>query len=385
MNNGSSITKGLLKVGNIIKNVIDGRPALDVDPDILVDGKITKLVASFIYSPNIVIDKNLQYMDSKTLTNIVKTNTLVFSGILIEAFRVMSEIYGVSPKMTVNKLASSNRDVISDIRRVEGLVTGKEEVDPISDILKSEGFLNITVGAERKGPSLRERELNGGAIDKISNNNAIQKDTAVAMTTYEVQLMVTDAKGNQRGIIIPVMVSPHIMFEDMEIFLNNMLDGDVEKTFLARLDEFRSGAISIMDLILATDLVRDYKDRKIKYKSNFASYLNAMDKTSSVKDVLHNRNSFSKRFNLYIMDVNMIPLVNKLVKGDIYKDSYKDEVLDKLMGFSMGYVDNEKETLLNMYDSIPGFTILDFKMLKKDKDSDVVDVVKEMMKNRQPF
>lgn len=385
MNNGSSITKGLLKVGNIIKNVIDGRPALDVDPDILVDGKITKLVSSFIYSPNIVIDKNLQYMDSKTLTNIVKTNTLVFSGILIEAFRVMSEIYGVSPKMTVNKLASSNRDVISDIRRVEGLVTGKEEVDPISDILKSEGFLNITVGAERKGPSLRERELNGGAIDKISNNNAIQKDTAVAMTTYEVQLMVTDAKGNQRGIIIPVMVSPHIMFEDMEIFLNNMLDGDVEKTFLARLDEFRSGAISIMDLILATDLVRDYKDRKIKYKSNFASYLNAMDKTSSVKDVLHNRNSFSKRFNLYIMDVNMIPLVNKLVKGDIYKDSYKDEVLDKLMGFSMGYVDNEKETLLNMYDSIPGFTILDFKMLKKDKDSDVVDVVKEMMKNRQPF
>ena len=376
--NGTDITRGLLKIGNVIKNVIDGKPALDIDPDILIDGKITKLTANFIYSHNVVIDKNLQYLESKTLGNIVQTEVLIFSGVLLQAFRVMTEIHGVSPKMTINKLSSNNNDFISDLRRGTDLIAGREEIDYFKDAFVGGGVLPISVGLEKVDSS-------NSHTGRIENNTSIQKDTSLALTTYEVQLTVRDKNGSERGIVIPVMISPNIIFEDMDTFVNNMLDSNDDKTLFSRIDQMRASAISVLDLILATDLVDEYKRKKINNRNSFASYLNSMDKTSSLKDLLHNRNSFSKRFNIYIFDVNSMPTINRLVKGDVYKDKYKDEVLDKLMGFSMSFVDVEKETLVRFISDIKGFAVLDFAMLKKDKDSDIVNIVKEMMKNRQPF
>ena len=101
--------------------------------------------------------------------------------------------------------------------------------------------------------------------------------------------------------------------------------------------------------------------------------------------MIHNKNTFSKNFNIYILDNSTIATINKLIKGNILKDKDKDSLTNLLMAFSVTFVDVENEELTMLIDSIPSFSVLNFNMLKKEKESDVTSLLKDMLNNKQPF
>jgi hypothetical protein len=78
-------------------------------------------------------------------------------------------------------------------------------------------------------------------------------------------------------------------------------------------------------------------------------------------------------------------LIERELKGSVYVEKYKNKLTDTLAAFSITLVDTEAEELVIFMDSIPGFTSLNFNMLKKEKETKIEDVMKELVKNKQPF
>jgi len=371
----SRASKGILLVGSIIRNVVSGKDNfLEVNPDIESSGKITKLLSSFTYTPNIVVDESLRYMDEGKFRDIVKTELLAFSGVLLQAFRVLSEIYSDAPNIIVNKMANHGNIRYGDLSNVANYF-GNESFDYTADLFKGDGPLPITIGNEAPGSRGNE----------IKNNNSIQKDTSVFLTTYEVQISVTTNSGDERVIVLPVVIYPNIIFTNATSFISNMVESNHGKGLFERIDDYRAGVISFSDLIFATDLVKEYKDKKIKNENDFAKYLNKVDKITGVKDLVYGHNSFHKNFNIYIFDINKKRDIETKLRGSVLVDKHKNKLTDTLAAFSVSFVDTEAEELIILLDSIPNFSVLNFNMLKKEKDNDIRDVIKELMKNRQPF
>jgi len=374
----AGISKGLLLIGNVIKNVANGDDDfLKVNPDIESSGKITKLMSSFTYTPNIVVDNNLKYMDEGHLRDLIKTELLAFSGILLQAFRVLSEVYSDKPSVIVNKMANHGKVQYGDLVHGQGLLNASESFDYTNDLLNGDGPLPIP-----------GNEANYAGHDKaatITNNTSISKDVNIFVTTYEVQISVETENGDTRLIVLPVIIYPNIIYTDANSFLNNMVEGNNGKNLFERVDDYKAGMISLGDLVFATDLVKKYKDKKIKNENDFAKYLNKVDKVSSIKDLFYGHNSFHKNFNIYILDVANKAIIEKELRGSVYVERYKNKLTDTLAAFSVTLVDTEAEEIVIFMDSIPGFSTLNFNMLKKDKETKIEDVMKELVKNKNPF
>lgn len=376
---GNALSKSLLVIGNVIKNTInDEEDLLKLEPDVVTSGKITRLMSKFIMTPNIVIDKDLSYIDQSNLDKVIKTEINLFTGIVTNAFQVLASVYGAEPSVIIEKLGrDSNKDYLSDINRVRDLVDGVESFDYVADALfNTDGILPMAgIEAHKSGSN------NSGNVTP----QKLHKDTNGFMNVFNIELNVTNVKGEQRVITIPIIIYPNIAYTDANTLLGNMLDSDVDKGFLDRVDQYRAGLVSLSDLIFATDLVKKYRDKKITNQNDVASYLNAVDKTTTVKELLHNKKSFSRNYNIYIFDINKQPLVEKQVKGSLFKNKYKDKLMDSLLAFSICFVDDAKEEMVNYVDDIPGFSALSYKMLSKDKNDDINSIMKDLFNGKQPF
>ena len=367
---GNALSKSLLTIGNVIKNMVnDEDDLLKLEPDVLTDGKVTRIMSKFIITPNIIIDQDLKYIDQANLTNIIKTEVNLFTGIVTNALRVLAGVYHVRPKVLINALGGQDRaDKFADFNRVKDIMNGIESFDYVADALfNKDGILPIA------------------GVEATVSNQKLHKDANGFMNVYEIQIEIYVGKSGPRTITMPLIVYPNVAYTDANTLLSNMLDSDVDKGILDRIDQYRAGLVSLSDLIFATDLVKKYRDKKIKNPNDVATYLNAMDKTTTVKELLHNKKVFHKNYNIYILDVNKQATIEKQVKGSLFKNKYKDTFLNALAAFSACLVDDAQEEVVIYIDDIPGFSALSYKMLTKDKNNDITTIMKDLFNGKQPF
>ena len=366
----SDIISGLGKVANVIKNVYDGaegKEVFDLPVDIAASGKITKIMSKFILAPNIVVEQSLQHLDATVFRNIVKTEMMVFTSVVTNAIRVMVEIYGVTPLVAINSVNPKN--MREDIDRAIDLVEGMESADFVGDLLKDKFVV----------PGL-EASNTGGVTTTMT-----EKDSASFVNSYDIQIQMQNDVGEPCVITIPIIIYPKIIFEKAETLIKRRIGKNTTMSLMDEIDDVRAGVQSVMDIILATNLVKDYADRKLTKKSKFADYLENLDATASIKDILHNSNSFSKNFNIYIFSKSLVPVIEKVARGSLYKDKNKNMILDKLMAFSLTIVDNDSEQLEYFLSDVDGMSVINYQMLSKEKDADINKMLKELMMQKAPF
>ena len=374
---GSELTQNMLLLGNVIANVIKGKDVSDISPDIVAKGRVTRLMSKFMIVPNIIVDESIKYMDSTYYKNLIKTEMNIFTGIVTESIRILVELHGVEPQVAIRTM-SGGRDVeesILDHRAIVTSIVGNESHDPLTSLM-------FTDKEDVKGfPTLV-----GNEASSLINNAFIQKDNDTFYNVYELQLSI-DVPNDTRSkvIVIPIVIYPNITFTNGNDLIENLLGNDPVPSFTDRWLDYSAGAISLFDLVFATDLVKKYKDDKLNSNNDVASYLNKVDKTTAVSDVLRNENSYSKNFNIFILNSSRKRLLEKKVGGSVLTNKHKNILTEKLSAFSVSLVDLEEEEILFLLDSIPGFSVLNFGMLKKEKDGDVKDIIKSIITNKQPF
>lgn len=374
----NKLSTSILFIADVVKMIVNkDYQGLKMNPDIEFDGRLTRVVSNFIIKPNIVVSKKLEYMDSSVFKNIVKLHTTIFASYYVQAFKIMFEIYGASVDRVVGSLTPNKQSPIGTLRNIANsdlvkYVVGKESRDYMSELISGDiNFMEIGTEDSKDGVN-------------VSSSNLI-KDINEVISTYEITLRTKLEDGEERAVTIPVIIQPNIIFTNTTELVSDIFDSKNETGFFSRLDQVLAGAISWFDMIFAGDLVRKYKKDQLRNKNSFGKYLREMSNISTVKDILFGRVSFARNYNLYLFDQSELPSIESSIRGSIYKEKYKNELTDKLHAFSVTPIDAQKETVTIFIDSIDNFSVLNFKMVSKEKGGDINEIFQKLMINKPPF
>ena len=220
---------------------------------------------------------------------------------------------------------------------------------------------------------------------------SVKDDDNLAMSTifktFEITITQTTVDGKKLPtLVIPITIKTYVIYTKVEQILNMVEPRDIKKSFLYRLDEYKSGAIKFRDLIFAGDLIKSYKKNKLKDKDNLLQLMSNRNMTSANKAIKVGKEGFEKFYNMIILTADEVPLFKRPVGGDIEKPNYKEKFLNMVRGLSFTVVDLDYERISVYIKDLTGKSDISFNGLKRKKDGDfqLTDFLKTMMNNNHP-
>lgn len=257
---------------------------------------------------------------------------------------------------------------------------------------------NTTGDKDKDGKDKKEKEKEKptsvkGRVGVIRDTSikSVKDDDNLAMSTifktFEITITQTTVDGNKLPtLVIPITIKTYVIYTKVEQILNMVEPRDIKKSFLYRLDEYKSGAIKFRDLIFAGDLIKSYKKNKLKDKDNLLQLMSNRNMTSANKAIKVGKEGFEKFYNMIILTADEVPLFKRPVGGDIEKPNYKEKFLNMVRGLSFTIVDLDYERISVHIKDLTGKSDISFNGLKRKKDGDfqLTDFLKTMMNNNHP-
>ena len=255
---------------------------------------------------------------------------------------------------------------------------------------------NTTGDKDKDGKEKKEKEKPTSVKGRVSviretSIKSVKDDDNLAMSTifktFEITITQTTVDGNKLPtLVIPITIKTYVIYTKVEQILNMVEPRDIKKSFLYRLDEYKSGAIKFRDLIFAGDLIKSYKKNKLKDKDNLLQLMSNRNMTSANKAIKVGKEGFEKFYNMIILTADEVPLFKRPVGGDIEKPNYKEKFLNMVRGLSFTIVDLDYERISVHIKDLTGKSDISFNGLKRKKDGDfqLTDFLKTMMNNNHP-
>ena len=422
-----SVFKTVLSIKEDPKNAVKEYEKMTKQNGLIkVDGSITKLLSKYIVEPVVIVSKDAR--NTEVADKLIQLNTDIFSSFYLQAFHVLNNLYGFEAAMTINLLSTDNSTAIGTIGD-KAIKTGlqwyagnEENRDYFSELLDNK-YLSLSFEAnkkdkikqlEKENKKLKDKldEKKNTKIDKLQEPNMgdskFKQQDEMDKNLYYVnhrELTITmnlnqwkSTKINDdtnpdtvtsmlRTVIIPITIKTHIIVTPFDNILNMLKPNDRTKTFGYRLDEWKSGAISLADLIFCGDLIKSYKKAKLKDKDGLINIIKQREESANAK-VLDNKRmiGFEKNYNMLICTADEKVLLNKHIGGSIDNERYKDELLTQAHALTVSIVDDDYERAYIMTKDIRGRSDISYKMLnKRDKNnSELGDIVKALMSNKAP-
>lgn len=373
MTSTGNLITNMRKLGSIYRDIKDGKE-VKLTPGMVSTNNIITLNKIFMVRPRLIISDKFKYMDQSTLKSIVDTQLKIFTSNYLQAFSVLTNVYGLDTRTSLHMLNNTNA-----LGGGSYTISGNESDDDYyRELYENNNKPFILAGYESTS---------------VKNNDDLIKFNQLFITTYELETSVmvpgtTDKNGESKDINkvikIPLTIYPDIRFTNSDSLIDGLIDGE-DKSFFARLDEFRSGAISLTDLVFATDLVKKYKNKQIKNNNDIVKYLRGINTTATINTLITSKNNYAVNYNMYILDVSDKLKIEEYIKGKFTNEKYKNKMLDEMLAFSTTIIDVDKELVSIFLSGIPSFTVLNFKMLKKDKDMDINEIFQKLLTNKSPF
>jgi len=405
------------------------------------DGSMLRLLNTYIVEPIAVVSDDLK--DVEELDSILGLHMDLFTGYYMQVFEILRTHYGLSVSVAVDTLATDNgglnrviskgisagislstedtelMDYLGELVNAAGganklsteSVVDVEHVNIHANILPSHVTLStedatvsgdkIVIGKTQSKHLDRIKQLkqSSGSTPALkgvtpAKLSAAHKDLLIPnaiQRTIEIsaETIVTDPSSGDkfsRTVIIPVTIKLAVIFTSKDNILNAIESKSDEYSFSSRLDDYRSGAISLIDFVLAADLVSKYKRKKLKDKDALLTIMNSRELSSNTKMLTNGFAGFEKYYNMYIVSPEVRAVIERSVKGKLSTPKGKDTFLERANGLSITIVDPDYERIQIMVKDIRGRTDLSFKnAIKKDKNgSDYGEIIKAMMASKPP-
>lgn len=234
---------------------------------------------------------------------------------------------------------------------------------------------------------------NAKIADKVAENlYAIHtRELNVTLNVSNGQMMKNDTTGEKkyvglvsRTIVIPITIKANIIVTDISNIINMLKPNDRTKKFGYRLDEWRSGSISLRELIFCGDLIKAYKGNKLSDKDGLLSIIKRREESANSKLLTSGVIGFEKFYNMLITSADEKIALNKHVGGNIDNERYKEELLTEAHALTLTTVDQDYERCQIVTKDIRGKSEISFKALKKKKDNDLTDIYKALVANKAP-
>lgn len=237
---------------------------------------------------------------------------------------------------------------------------------------------------------------NSKIADKVAENlyavHTRELNITLNITNSQIGTQVGGAENGKKvqnnfatkTIVIPITIKANIIVTDMSNIINMLKPNDRTKKFGYRLDEWRSGSISLRELIFCGDLIKAYKGNKLSDKDGLLSIIKRREESANSKLITAGVIGFEKFYNMVIVSADEKVLLNKHVGGNIDNERYKDELLTEAHALTLTIVDPDYERCYIVTKDIRGKSEISYKALKKKKDNDLNDIYKALVANRSP-
>lgn len=399
----AGIASAALQLGSIL-NIINGSETIEEailklndSKEIAlarIDGRMTKLLSYYIVEP--VLISTTSAKDTEIYDKIAEVNTDIFASFYMQAFTILTDMYGFDGQMTVHLLGTENTDFQSETLPQLVKLLGRESANTTyQQVMGNSKFLTtLSVGhendKERKEDSLPSynygtaRAVNPlGDVEKNPLYGILQRNIEI---TTRLSVSETEGKSKDYNITIPITIKAHLIATHIENMLTMLAPNHRSKEFAWRWDEWRAGSISFKELIFCSDLIEEYKKNKKADKDKLLDLINTRIETSTAKAIGNLKSvGFEKNYNMLIVTTDDVIRLNKHVGGDIRKENFKQKLLEEAHALSISIIDPDYERVTILTADIRGSTDVGFKTLLKRKgkgDSDIADIMKSLMMNK---
>jgi len=317
------------------------------------NGSIGNFLSGFIVTPRLVVSESLR--DTEELESVIEYNLNIFGLMYSRVFDLLLTVYGMETKMALHTLGQGTTFALEDADNLG------EEPD-------------FEVCAEKNVFPL---DISSASIEnKSSLANKVVKEIELSAHVNHPET------GRSMDIKVKMLMKATIVYTDpKEIFTAVDTQGK-RISFGYRWDEYRSGAISLTNLIFSNDLLKEYKKNRIKEETDFMKYVESRRKANLQTLARRQTVNMSKMFQMLIVSQNDLKMIQKIVGGKMSKDRTKDAVLDSILSMSLTSVDDDHETVELFLNDISGNIEFTFRALKKGGASNNDEIIKWMMGQR---
>lgn len=376
----TSALEAVSKISNFITSKSSPAVAKDLENIenlgtlISTNGSITKLLSKFVIEPVLVCStssKNITVYDK-----LLQLNLDIFAAFYMQAFQILQNVYGMNSRMTLDVLSTDNTPSLSSFltsklgsKITESLSTLSGDVDHYAMLYSNQPFLKISTEKATK--------------DKIveSDSNLAESLYGTLQRIFDINIYCANKKNGGHTIKIPITIKAHVIVTNIDNIIAMLKPNSVDKSFSYRLDEYRSGAISLKDLIFCSDLIKEYKNNKLKDKEGLSAILANRSTSSKLRmGQTSGIQGFEKNYNMLVVTADDKVYLDKHINGDILKENYKQMLLEEANAMTITIADDDYERINILTRDIRGLSSVGYKQLSKKKANDMSEVM-ELMKS----
>lgn len=436
-----SVVQALSQIGNMA-GVVDDKTAKKIDSRaslLETNGSITRLLSSTVVEPIIIVSENAY--NSEKVEGAINLSLDLFSSYYLQAFKILTTLSGLNSTEAIRVL-STKAGAINDWGNIPknlqsvkqtaqtlykgymaaidqnvdkiDKVFGMFKEDYVADLFNTATDLfgnnitveNFSINTEGKkdnnnsgsisghsGSYYKYKDKDGNVYEKTKNENGITMQTERGGLTLEkffikeLELRMdftvnnaseSDILREKKTLIMPITIRSIVFKTSIEGVLSLCKPFSTQKQLSSRWDDFKSGSISLMNLLFCGDLIEEYKKERLRTNSDLNQLVNSRIGQSVTKLATQGARGFEANYNMLVLSTDDVNKINKYIRGDLFKDKYKEEVLEQAHAIAATVLDDDYERMSLLIRDNYGVSTVSYKKIS-DKTTNQYDAIIEMM------
>ena len=186
--------------------------------------------------------------------------------------------------------------------------------------------------------------------------------------------------------IIPITIVGTIKVVPVEEIIVAISNYDYKKSFTYRYREWRSGGISLADLVFASDLIQEYKKNKLSKDSKLMSDIETKKRASGIRQTVTGTIGAEVSYNMIQVTDYELEMIEKAYNKKLDSYNNRNAFLKVLNAHNLSVVDDDAERVQIFISDIQGAMDVGFNKLMKreDKDINMLELFRAMSNNTAP-
>ena len=186
--------------------------------------------------------------------------------------------------------------------------------------------------------------------------------------------------------IIPITIVGTIKVVPVEEIIVAISNYDYKKSFTYRYREWRSGGISLADLVFASDLIQEYKKNKLSKDSKLMSDIETKKRASGIRQTVTGTIGAEVSYNMIQVTDYGLEMIEKAYNKKLDSYNNRNAFLKVLNAHNLSVVDDDAERVQIFISDIQGSMDVGFNKLMKreDKDINMLELFRAMSNNTAP-
>lgn len=319
--------------------------------------------------------------------------TSLYAAYYLQAVAISTQINNIEVVRILDKLNPS-RDPIDSFGNMLSLESKTKTVNPYA--LSGFGLESKTPRIQFKPkpaveyltPDGHEHESDQSEVISSAPTRETQKQIADLALNLSTGIMLNvDFAIDEHVATVPVSVRLITTLTDPEVQKQMILYSSKDKSLKARYFGYRTGELSLKDLMFATDLIDAHRDGLLRDNTNKYAEIIKRKNKNRLSGLISGNPSVNVASNIMVMSKDNADLVEGEMGGKLSNFKLRQRIFKDTYLILMVVVDPRWEQVTIYHRGIPTPTELSFKDLKNAKNNsnlDMTEILKSYQLGRNP-